>query len=347
MARPQLLGFQIRNGEIGADHLAVNSVPTAKILDFNVTTAKLAPKVLTADKVGDAAITGGDQFAATMNADGKTLSGAVTFSSPLTVADATAATHAATKSQLDSAILTVSNAVNSLGNAFNLVANIDGGATAAAAFDLDSLTEKDAGDYYAVTTAGYFESAAQAAFFANVGDGLVFDAAGQMFKIDNTNSTVAGVADFITVTGSADTGFTVDVATTFKDRATALETKVGTVALTTTAANLNAAVNEHDAEIGDVSTMTTMATTIAAAIAELNAQTVISTWKRETPAGTIDGVNKVFTIAFTPIEATVQIFFNGQLREPIDDYTISGTTLTFVEAPAANYEIRAIYFKAA
>lgn len=200
-------GFQIKHGNITSDHLADNSVPTAKILDFNITTAKLAAKVLTSDKVADAAITGGAQFNSTVDADGKTFSGAVTFSSPLTVADATASTQAASKGQLDTAITTVTSAVNSLGNAFNLVGNLDA-APQATPFDLDSLTEKDPGDYYAVTTAGYVESAAQPALFVNVGDGLVFDATGKVFKIDNTNSTVAGTLNEIDVTGSTDTGYT-------------------------------------------------------------------------------------------------------------------------------------------
>lgn len=110
----------------------------------------------------------------------------------------------------------VENKVDALGSAFNYVGTVSGGATAGAAFDLSSLTEKDAGDYYKVAAAGYFVLAPAAAFYANLHDGLVFNNASGIDKIDNTDSTVAGTANEITVTGSTDTGYTVAIATEFK-----------------------------------------------------------------------------------------------------------------------------------
>ena len=110
----------------------------------------------------------------------------------------------------------VETKVDNLGSAFNYVGTVSGGATAGAAFDLSSLTEKDAGDYYKVAAAGYFVLAPAAAFYANLHDGLVFNNASGIDKIDNTDSTVAGTANEITVTGSTDTGYTVAIATEFK-----------------------------------------------------------------------------------------------------------------------------------
>ena len=49
-----------------------------------------------------------------------------------------------------------------------------------------------------------------------------------------------------------------------------ISSKVGTAVLTTTAQNCSAAINEHDTEIGDVSSLTTTATTLAGAVNELD-----------------------------------------------------------------------------
>jgi len=54
----------------------------------------------------------------------------------------------------------------------------------------------------------------------------------------------------------------------------------------------------------------------------------------EIPAGTIDGSNKVFTLANTPISGSVKVFVNGvRLKSGGEDYTISGKTITFGTAP--------------
>ncbi len=131
-------------------------------------------------------------------------------------------------SSIVNAINSVKAQVGSLGNAFNYVGTLNGGATTGAAYDLSTLaTEgKDTGDYYKVAQAGYFKvGAAGTPFYANVNDGLVWNAAGGIDKIDNTDSSVtSGDTDFIDVTGSADTGFVVNVGTVFAGRVTTLET---------------------------------------------------------------------------------------------------------------------------
>lgn len=52
----------------------------------------------------------------------------------------------------------------------------------------------------------------------------------------------------------------------------------------------------------------------------------------ETPVGTVDGVNKTFTVSNIP----VQLFLNQGLQILNDDYTVSGLTITFVNAPIAS-----------
>lgn len=51
----------------------------------------------------------------------------------------------------------------------------------------------------------------------------------------------------------------------------------------------------------------------------------------ETPAGTINGVNPTFTLAAAPgPSASLQVFRNGILQKSSVDYTVTGSTLTFL-----------------
>lgn len=65
---------------------------------------------------------------------------------------------------------------------------------------------------------------------------------------------------------------------------------------------------------------------------------------RETPAGTIDGVNGAFTLAHTPNPPeSLCLFKQGQLLTLTDDYTLSGDDITFNIAPDIGDKIRASY----
>jgi peptidoglycan hydrolase CwlO-like protein len=126
------------------------------------------------------------------------------------VATPNAASDAANKDYVDTKVAT-------LGNAFNYIGTLAGGPDAANAFVLEDNiipADRSAGDYYKVTTAGYFVmeegDTANAAYF-NVNDGLVFNTGGTFDKIDNTDSVVTGTVAEITVTGSVDTGFVVGI----------------------------------------------------------------------------------------------------------------------------------------
>jgi hypothetical protein len=56
----------------------------------------------------------------------------------------------------------------------------------------------------------------------------------------------------------------------------------------------------------------------------------------ETPSGTKNGSNKVFTLAHTPNPASsVRVFLNGQRLTLTGDYTFAGNTITFVSAPVS------------
>lgn len=117
--------------------------------------------------------------------------------------------------------------IDALGNALNYVGLVQGGADLASAFDMLTLAEKDAGDFYKVSEGGYFKVGASGAeFFANTGDALVFNLVNGVDKIDNTDSEVTGTPNFVSVVGTTDTGFVVDIATTFKNRVSTAEADI-------------------------------------------------------------------------------------------------------------------------
>lgn len=67
----------------------------------------------------------------------------------------------------------------------------------------------------------------------------------------------------------------------------------------------------------------------------------------EVPAGTINGSNTTFTLANSPIAGTVAVSLNGilQLVGSGNDYTISGSTVTFGTAPLAGDTLLVAYIK--
>lgn len=127
---------------------------------------------------------------------------------------------------LDAAIGEVDTAVTSLGNVFNYVGTVSGGADSGTAFDLSTLpaSQKDTGDYFKVAAAGWFRVGAGSPFYANLNDGLVWNTSAGIDIIDNTNATVTGTSSYIAVAGTSETGFTVDIDSAFKSRMTAVET---------------------------------------------------------------------------------------------------------------------------
>ena len=148
------------------------------------------------------------------------------------------------------------SAIGSLANAFKYIGTVSGGVDAGTAFDLTNVSDQSVGAYYKVAAAGYFKVGTEGdAFFANLNDGLVFNVASGVDIVDNTNSTVAGTANFISVTGSPDTGYTVDIDGAFKLRVTTLES------------GLAAEIARAQGVEGDLSTLTTaVKTSLTAAI---------------------------------------------------------------------------------
>ena len=106
---------------------------------------------------------------------------------------------------------------SALSSAFTYKGTVEGNAQASdavAAVATDLATSSKNGDYYKIITAGFVKKNGAAdtdAFFVNVDDSVVYNGTG-WDKIDNTNSTVASSQSSITVTGSPDAGYNVEVA---------------------------------------------------------------------------------------------------------------------------------------
>lgn len=70
---------------------------------------------------------------------------------------------------------------------------------------------------------------------------------------------------------------------------------------------------------------------------------------RSTPGGTVNGTNDTFTLATTPVSNTEMVFVNGVLQNQGagNDYTISGTTITFLSGaiPQTGDIIRVTYVR--
>jgi hypothetical protein len=61
----------------------------------------------------------------------------------------------------------------------------------------------------------------------------------------------------------------------------------------------------------------------------------VTTLSPQTLTGAVNGTNTAFTLPSAPLAGTVSVFLNGILQRPTTDYTISGSTVTFVVAPSS------------
>ena len=206
---------------------------TAKALKYStldsggaVVVATVASGESLASVIADLAALGADVSA--IEADYVKKDGSVAFTGNINAggnkvtnaANAVASSDLITLGQVDAKIAAI-------GNAFDYVGLASGGASSGAALDMSTLSNTDAGSYYKVDVAGYFKADSVATpFYANIGDGLVFNTTAGVDKIDNTDSTVAGTTNFIAVTGSTDTGFTVDIDAAFKTRVSDAEAAI-------------------------------------------------------------------------------------------------------------------------
>lgn len=67
----------------------------------------------------------------------------------------------------------------------------------------------------------------------------------------------------------------------------------------------------------------------------------------ETPAGVVNGINAIFTLAFTPTVGSDSVYLNGVRlkRGALQDYTISGAVITMSAAPQTGDGLLVDYMK--
>lgn len=119
--------------------------------------------------------------------------------------------------------------IAALGDALEYVGGVNGSPDEATALDLMELANTSSGAYYKVEQSGYVRVGTGDPFYVNRKDGLLFNGAGGIDIQDNTNSEVDGTDDYVLVTGSTDTGFTVDLAPALKARIAELESGLADV----------------------------------------------------------------------------------------------------------------------
>lgn len=96
-------------------------------------------------------------------------------------------------------------------------------------------------------------------------------------------------------------------------------------------------------------TITNGAGTISIAVNSATFLLVANYVVRESPSGTINGVNTAFSLAATPIAGTEEVYVNGILQNSGagNDYTISGANITFLSGaiPQTGDVVRVTYLK--
>jgi len=69
-------------------------------------------------------------------------------------------------------------------------------------------------------------------------------------------------------------------------------------------------------------------------------------FEQETPSGTVDGTNATFTLTAEPHDTKqAMVYLNGGIQRRTSDWSISGTTLTFVQAPALGQTVYVTYYR--
>lgn len=80
-------------------------------------------------------------------------------------------------------------------------------------------------------------------------------------------------------------------------------------------------------------------------MSRVDAEFLKKMWVDETPTGSVNGSNTAFTLSQTPFDSNdaVQVFLDGIKQDRTTDWTISGSTVTFVTAPAIGQTVRVNY----
>lgn len=94
--------------------------------------------------------------------------------------------------------------------------------------------------------------------------------------------------------------------------------------------------------VSDVADLKLSVDALTATLASVQERKIIV---NEQPSGSVDGINKYFTLGNVPVAGSQQVFLNGILQEVGDlgDYTISGDVISFNFAPESGWTVFANY----
>jgi hypothetical protein len=219
-----------------------------------------------------------------------------------------------------------------------------------------------AGDMYLVSAAGSVNFGNGPISFS-VGDSVYYGSNGQYFKSANTSSIISvnGKTGAVVIDRS-------DIGLSHVDNTSDLQKPVSIATLQQL--NLKANVNDlaevaYSGDYTDLINKPTLpdVTAIKADITGLqddveviggainNIENYIGSLEngqviyREKPSGVANGINTSFTLANAPTPGTEQVFVNGLLQEvgETGDYTLSGDTITFNNAPKSYWSIFVTY----
>jgi hypothetical protein len=286
------------NARVAADSLNSNAIADVAADLLAETNARVAADSLNSNAIVDVA----DDLAA-LTANAVLKNGSVAMTGALNmgnnvihnVSDPVLDTDAANMQWVEAKVA-------ALGNAFNYVGVLDGtdGIDAASAIDVRELAAdgKNPGDYYKITVAGWFTAGdnTEDAIFYNANDGLVWNNAGTIDKIDNTDSTVAGTAGEIDVAGTVDTGYTVSIDGAYTAARQLEVTNAANAAAAATALVANSVANVASDLADAVSDLEAADTALAADIANTNANAVTLT-ARVDALETADYANAIADVA--------------------------------------------------
>lgn len=181
----------------------------------------------------------------------------------------------------------------------------------------------------------------------SVGSRLILRSSVSSFFLGTASST--GGTENINIFGSSELGYMNIVSPLIQLGSTNSITQVNPTAITsTTGVNLgNATTNKFRRYYGQRVYADTLDASVYIGLPSSSGSGIAPTdyIVRETPSGTVNGTNTIFTLAFTPVAGKEMVFLNGLLQMLTSDYTISAATITFVTAPFTGDKIRVTYIK--
>jgi hypothetical protein len=201
----------ITGGSIDGTTIGATTPSTGAFTTLNANSLLMAGSI-DLDNMGE--IVNVNRLAMAGNIDMENLGRIINLNDPVDAQDAV------TKQFLVNELSDVYSEIGNLGSAFRYRGNVSSATTP---FDLTTLADQVTGAYYKVDVAGAYTDGTTT-FNAKVGDAFVkISDGGQWQKLDNVDVEVLPTANEISVTGDENVGYTVALASEFKDRVTALE----------------------------------------------------------------------------------------------------------------------------